>query len=203
MDSVVARKEESFMSMSAPKPDREYTYGDYLQWPDEERWEIIGGVPYDMSPAPSRKHQEISGELFFQLRSFFKDRSCRVFAAPFDVRLPQGDEQDEDITNVVQPDLSIICDLDKLDERGCKGTPAVVIEIISPSTAKKELNEKFNLYERSAIPEYWVVFPGLNVIVVYSLDDEGKYQKTGEYAANQVLTSPLFPGLEVKLEEVF
>ena len=119
------------------------------------------------------------------------------------MRLPQGDEKDEDITNVVQPDLSIICDLDKLDERGCKGTPAVVIEIISPSTAKKELNEKFNLYERSAIPEYWVVFPGLNVIVVYSLDDEGKYQKTGEYAANQVLTSPLFPGLEVKLEEVF
>jgi len=79
----------------------------------------------------------------------------------------------------------------------------VVIEIISPSTAKKELNEKFNLYERSAIPEYWVVFPGLNVIVLYGLDNEGKYQKIGEYAANQVLTSPLFPGLEVRLEEVF
>lgn len=190
------------MSLAPPKPDKKYSYADYLQWPDEERWEIINGVPYDISPAPSRKHQEISGELFFQIRSFFKDRSCRVFAAPFDVRLPQGDEKDEDITNVVQPDLSIICDLDKLDERGCKGTPTVVIEIISPSSAKKELNEKFNLYERSAIPEYWVVFPGLNVIVLYSLDNEGKYQKIGEYAANQVLTSPLFPGLEVRLEEV-
>lgn len=191
------------MSMSGPKPDRKFTYGDYRQWPDEERWEIIDGVPCDMSPAPSTEHQEISGELFFQLRSFFKGNSCRVFAAPFDVRLPQEDEREEDIINVVQPDISIICDPDKLDERGCKGAPTVVIEIISPSTAKKELNEKFNLYEKSGIPEYWVVFPGLNVIVVYSLDDEGKYQKTGEYSASEVLTSPLFPGLEIKLTEVF
>ncbi len=191
------------MSMSAPKPDRKYTYGDYLKWPDEERWEIIDGVPYDMSPAPSTKHQTISMRLSGLLWSFFRDKECQVFAAPFDVRLPQGDEKDEEVINVVQPDLSIICDQDKLDERGCKGAPTVVIEIISPSTAKKELNEKFNLYERSGIPEYWVVFPAFNVIVVYSLDDEGKYQKTGDYSMGQVLTSDLFPGLAIKLEEIF
>lgn len=193
------------MSISAPKPDRKYTYSDYLQWPDDERWEIIDGIPYDMSPAPSTGHQAISMELGRQLANYLLDKGngCRVFAAPFDVRLPQEEVRDEDIENVVQPDLSIICDLSNLDERGCKGAPTVVIEIISPSTAKKELNEKFNLYERSGIPEYWVVFPGLNVVVIYSLDDEGKYQKTGEYSAKQVLTSPLFPGLEIKLEEVF
>ncbi len=191
------------MSMSSPQPDKKYTYGDYLKWPDEERWEIIDGVPYDMSPAPSAKHQTISMRLSGILWSFFRDKKCQVFAAPFDVRLPRKDEKDEDIQNVVQPDLSIICDQNKLDERGCQGTPTVVIEIISPSTAKKELNEKFNLYERSGIPAYWVVFPEFDVIVVYSLDEEGKYQKTGYYAANEVLTSELFPGLEIKLEEVF
>jgi len=189
--------------MSAPKPNRKYTYGDYLKWPDEERWEIIDGVPYDMSPAPSTRHQAISMRLSGILWSFFRDNKCQVFAAPFDVRLPQGDEKDEDIINVVQPDLSIICDPGKLDERGCKGAPAVVVEIISPSTAKKELNEKFNLYERSGVHEYWVVFPGFNVIVVYTLDDQGKYQKTGEYSMGQVLTSERFPGLEINLQEVF
>jgi len=191
------------MSMSVPRPDRKFTYGDYLKWPDEERWEIIDGVPYDMSPAPSTRHQAISMSLAGQLWSFFRNNGCRVFAAPFDVRLPQEEEREEDIENVVQPALSIICDLSKLDERGCKGAPTVVIEIISPSTAKKELNEKFNLYERSGIPEYWVVFPEFDVIVVYSLVDAGKYQKTGEYSAKQVLVSPLFPGMEIKLEEVF
>lgn len=191
------------MSMSVPKPNKKYTYGDYLKWPDEERWEIIDGVPYDMSPAPSTKHQSVSMELGRQLANYLLGKECQVFAAPFDVRLPQGDEKDEDIENVVQPDLSVVCDLSKLDERGCKGAPNLVVEIISPSTAKKELNEKFNLYERSGAPEYWVVFPKFNVIVVYSLDDEGKYQKTGDFAADQILTSELFPGLEIKLEDVF
>ena len=191
------------MSMASPKPDKKYSYADYLQWPDEERWEIIDGVPYDMSPAPSTKHQAISMGLAGQLWSFFRDKECSVFAAPFDVRLPLNDEKDEEIYNIVQPDLSIICDPSKLDEQGCKGAPDLVIEIISPFTAKKELNEKFNLYERSGIPEYWVVFPKFNVVVVYSLDDEERYQKSGEFTSDQLLSTKLFPGLEIKLEDVF
>lgn len=191
------------MSLTSPKPNKKYTYGDYLKWPDEERWEIIGGVPYDMSPAPSTKHQSISMELSRQLANYLLNKECQVFAAPFDVRLPHGDEKDEDIENIVQPDLCVVCDPTKLDERGCMGAPNLVVEIISPSTAKKELNEKFNLYERSGVLEYWVVFPKFNVIVVYSLDEEGKYQKTGDFAAGQILSSDLFPGLEIKLEDVF
>ena len=191
------------MSMASPKPDKKYSYADYLQWPDEERWEIIDGVPYDMSPAPSTKHQAISMGIAGQLWSFFRDKECQVFAAPFDVRLPLNAEKDEEIYNIVQPDLSVICDPSKLDEQGCKDAPDLVIEIISPFTAKKELNEKFNLYERSGIPEYWVVFPKFNVVVVYSLDDEGRYQKSGEFTSDQVLSTKLFPGLEIKLEDVF
>lgn len=78
--------------MSAPKPDGKYTYGNYLQWRDEERWEIIGGVPYDLSPAPSTEHQRILGALFVPLSLYYKGKKCRVFPAPFDVRLPRGDE---------------------------------------------------------------------------------------------------------------
>ncbi len=191
------------MSMASPKPDKKYSYADYLQWPDEERWEIIDGVPYDMSPAPSTKHQAISMELGRQIANYLRDKECRVFAAPFDVRLPLNAEKDEEIYNIVQPDLSVICDPSKLDEQGCKDAPDLVIEIISPFTAKKELNEKFNLYERSGIPEYWVVFPKFNVVVVYSLDDEGRYQKSGDFTSDQVLSTKLFPGLEIKLEDVF
>ena len=191
------------MSMASPKPDKKYSYADYLQWPDEERREIINGVPYDMSPAPSTKHQAISMELGRQIANYLRDKECQVFAAPFDVRLPLNAEKDEEIYNIVQPDLSVICDPSKLDEQGCKDAPDLVIEIISPFTAKKELNEKFNLYERSGIPEYWVVFPKFNVVVVYSLDDEGRYQKSGEFTSDQVLSTKLFPGLEIKLEDVF
>jgi len=191
------------MSIASPKPDKKYSYADYLQWPDEERWEIIDGVPYDMSPAPSTKHQAISMELGRQIANYLRDKECQVFAAPFDVRLPLNAEKDEEIYNIVQPDLSVICDPSKLDEQGCKDAPDLVIEIISPFTAKKELNEKFNLYERSGIPEYWVVFPKFNVVVVYSLDDEGRYQKSGDFTSDQVLSTKLFPGLEIKLEDVF
>ncbi|WP_082736174.1 Uma2 family endonuclease [Syntrophomonas wolfei] len=191
------------MSMASPKPDKKYSYADYLQWPDEQRWEIIDGVPYDMSPAPSTKHQSISMELGRQIANYLRDKECQVFAAPFDVRLPLNEKKDEEIYNIVQPDLSVICDPSKLDEQGCKGAPDLVIEIISPFTAKKELNEKFNLYERSGIPEYWVVFPKFNVVVVYSLDDEERYQKSGEFTSDQLLSTKLFPGLEIKLEDVF
>lgn len=190
------------MSMSVPNPNNKYTYSDYLLWSEEERWEIIDGVPYLLA-APGKEHQTVSMELGWQLHSFFRDKDCQVFAAPFDVRLPRGEEKNEDIDTVVQPDLSIICDPSKLDERGCMGAPHLVIEIISPSSAKKELSEKFNLYERSRVREYWVVFPKFNTILVYSLDSQNKYQNTGEFSPGQIMGSDLFPGLGIDLAKVF
>jgi len=191
------------MSMSSPQPDRKYTYGDYLHWPDEERWEIIDGVPYDMSPAPSTDHQIISIQLLGQLIAFATNKSCRVFHAPFDVRLPRGNESDDEINTVVQPDICVICDPAKLDARGCKGAPDLVVEIISPATAKKDLAEKFSLYEKSGVKEYWVVFPKDQVLNVYHLNETRVYDKTGAYSAADNLPCELFPGLEINLARVF
>jgi Uma2 family endonuclease len=119
-----------------PQIDRnrkDYTYGDYLAWPEGERWEIIEGVP-QMMAAPSRVHQEILTELLTQFSTYLRGKPCRVYPAPFGVRLPVGNEKDLDIPTVVEPDISIVCDQSKLDDQGCKGAPDLVVEIISPSS---------------------------------------------------------------------
>ena len=130
------------MALPAPKYEDTYTYADYLTWPEGERWELIEGVPYNMSPAPFRKHQGVVMELSRQIANFLNDKSCEVYSVPFDVRLLPDISQedatrvdDDDLTTVVQPDISIICDSEKLDERGCLGAPDVIIEVLSPSTA--------------------------------------------------------------------
>ncbi|NMA64568.1 MAG: Uma2 family endonuclease [Syntrophomonadaceae bacterium] len=189
--------------MSIPRPEKKYTYGDYLKWSDEERWELINGVPYAMGPAPLTEYQQILGELFVSLALYFREKNCRVFPAPFDVRLPQSDEKDEEISTVVQPDIVVVCDPDKLDERGCNGAPDMVVEIISSSTAKKDLNEKFNLYERSGIQQYWVVFPKYKVVDIYNLDESGRYKKTESCSVGERITSQLFPGLEIDVDVIF
>jgi len=191
------------MAISSSKPDIKYSYGDYLKWPDEERWELIEGVPYCMAPAPSVEHQIISGEIFRQLANYLFDKDCKVFNAPFDVILPENDEKDEDIQTVVQPDILVICDKSKLDKRGYRGAPALVVEILSQSTTKKDLNEKYNLYERSGVKEYWVVFPLDQVLDVYLLDENGKYQKAGTYANDARVKPSIFEDLEIDLSLVF
>ena len=130
-----------------------FTYGDYEKWPEDRRRELIDGVPYDMTPAPSRKHQEILGEIYLQFANCLKNKSCKVYLAPFDVRLPQGAESEEMIRTVVQPDLTIVCDHSKLDDKGCLGAPDLAIEILSPHTAAKDLKIKLDLYERVAVKE--------------------------------------------------
>ncbi|MBN2439737.1 MAG: Uma2 family endonuclease, partial [Spirochaetales bacterium] len=126
--------------MAIPKETETYTYDDYIHWPHDERWEIISGIPYNMSLAPLRIHQHIVFELSGQIRTFLKDKPCLAYPSPFDVRIPN----DQGIyDNVVQPDLSIICDRNKLDDQGCVGAPDLVIEILSPATASKDLKVKF------------------------------------------------------------
>ncbi len=196
-------KEAVIVNTPLEKRKERYTYADYLNWPSEERWEIINGVPSLMSPAPLTEHQRILGELFVPLALYFKDKKCRVFPAPFDVRLPREEETDEEISTVVQPDIVVVCDQNKLDERGCKGAPELVIEILSSSTAKKDLNEKFNLYEQSKIQQYWVVFPKFQVIDIYSLNDSGQYEKTNSFSTGEKISNELFPGLEIDLDAIF
>ncbi len=157
--------------------DDRFSYKDYFQWDDEKRREIIDGIVYDMS-APFRIHQEISGELFVRLYDFFKNRNCKVYAAPFDVRLSEIKAvDDEDIFTVVQPDISVICDPSKLDERGCNGSPDLVVEILSPSSAGMDMKIKRNIYEKYGVKEYWLVHPYDKIVMLTLLRKMGSMQK--------------------------
>jgi Uma2 family endonuclease len=180
-----------------------YTYADYLLWQFEERLELIKGKIFKMSPAPNRNHQVILGNLHLPIGSFFKNHYCQVFLAPFDVRLPKKDQSTSDgkIYTVVQPDLCVVCDESKLDERGCIGAPDLVIEILSPGNSKKEMLNKFDLYEECGVREYWMVEPAENAVFVYVLNEEGKY--IGLQPAVSKLTSTIFPDLTIDLEEIF
>lgn len=137
------------MELSDLDPDKRYTYADYLLWELKERVELIRGKLFKMSPAPSRKHQEVVHALVLSFGLYFKGKSCNVYEAPFDVRLPKSTGGVEATYTVVQPDICVVCDRSKLDKRGCVGAPDLVIEILSPGNTKKEMREKFEVYQES------------------------------------------------------
>ena len=178
-----------------------YTYADYLNWPDDERWELIDGHPYAMSPAPTRKHQEILGELFRKLGDFFDERPCRVYVAPFDVRLSEDYSDDHLIDNVVQPDISVFCKKESLDKKGAIGAPTIAVEILSPSTAQKDIKTKLLLYQKFGVEEYWIVDPETETVEILILDETGKYNP-GEVFREQ-LTSTRFTELSIDLKALF
>jgi Uma2 family endonuclease len=185
-------------------PQKQYTYADYLTWLDDKRRELINGIVRMMS-APLEKHQRTSMNLSLELGVIIKKNNgkCRIYHAPFDVRLPKnGEREDNLIYTVVQPDICIVCDLDKIDEQGCLGAPDFIAEIQSPSTAKYDLNEKFNLYESVGVREYWVVFPLDKAIQVFLLQPDGKYDKGTLYATGKVPIH-IFNGIEIDLNEIF
>jgi len=191
------------MNVLAHKQGERFTYGNYVTWPEEERWELIEGVPYNMTPAPSRRHQEVKAALFDQLYDFLKGKPCKAFDAPFDVRLPEGDEDDEDIDTVVQPDIVVVCDKAKLDEKGCRGAPDFIVEIISPSTSAKDQIKKVALYERHGVREYWIAHPTENLLTVRLLGADGKYGAPVMMEGKGRLAVATLPGLEVDLDAVF
>lgn len=180
-----------------------YSYADYLTWPDEERWELIGGYPYNMSPAPNRKHQGILGELFRKFADFFEDRPCKVYVAPFDVRLAEDYSDDHLIENVVQPDITVFCKKDRLDKKGAVGAPDLAVEILSPSTSTKDVKTKLLLYQKFKVQEYWIVDPEKETVEVIVLDKEGRYNPGIVTERSQIVTSDLFKGLKIDLEILF
>jgi Uma2 family endonuclease len=182
--------------------EEHFTYGDYRTWPDNERWELIDGVAYDMSPAPSRLHQDAFGGIFFQIRAFLTGAECQVYGAPFDVRLPHSKQQDDDIDTVVQPDIVVVCDRKKLDDKGCKGAPDLVVEILSPSTSSKDLHEKFLLYERVGVKEYWIVHPLDRTVMVFRHEGEN-FGRPAMFAGEDRIEVPLLGELVVDLNLVF
>ena len=180
-----------------------YTYQDILTWPEGERWELIDGVPYDMTPAPTRRHQRILGRFHLQFGPFLEHTPCDVYLPPFDVRLPKPGENAMTATTVVQPDLTVVCDREKLDDRGCAGSPSLVMEILSPSTARKDLRAKLNAYAQAGIPEYWVVYPTEKMVSVYLLDAHGRYDAPISYTSEEPVPVGVLPGLVIDLARVF
>ena len=177
-----------------------YSYADYLLWQFQDRVELIKGFILKMSPAPSMVHQRISNNLTGCFYENMKRKPCNVFQAPFDVRLPIASAKKD--STVVQPDLCIICDASRLDSRGCKGTPDLMIEIISSSNSKHDVHTKFNLYQEAGVKEYWIIEPNDKIILVYTLVNSEfiglKPQVEGEN-----IKSPLFPELNIAIEDIF
>ena len=186
------------------KSDRHYTYADYLTWPADERWEIIDGVAYAMTPAPRRIHQAILGEFVTQVTAALRNQTCRAYGAPFDVRLPEGQEADAKVATVVQPDLVVVCDPAKLDDAGCRGAPDWVVEILSSATASHDQIEKLALYARHGVKEYWTAHPTDRVVTVWLLDESASRFKAPEIleGKGRVPVTTL-PGLEIDLDLAF
>jgi len=184
--------------------NKRYSYADYLRWQFAEMVELIKGRLFMYSPAPASYHQNIVGNLHGIFYAIFKHQSCKLFMAPFDVRLTTTNEQtNEAITTVVQPDLCVICDRNKIDERGCLGAPDWIVEVASPSTAKKDLNDKYNVYQETGVREYWVVNPEGKYINQYVPDANGIYQLQQTVFEKDNISPAIFPELLIDVKDVF
>lgn len=189
------------MALPAGKP--RYTFADILAWDEDGRVEIIDGEVIMMAPAPARVHQEISFELCRQLGNYLKGKRCRAYPAPFDVRLFEEDgDRPEDVNTVVEPDITVVCDTSKLDERGCKGAPDMVVEILSPSTQRHDRFIKFRLYQRAGVREYWIVDPDSKTVQSFILED-GHYAVKEFGTAGDKMTVNVLEDCVIDLSEVF
>jgi len=188
-------------SLDQLDPNGTYTYADYLLWQFTERVELLRGKIRQMA-APSVKHQRISIRFSRLLANALWQTSCQVFAAPFDVRLTRM-RDDKEVKTVVQPDLCVICDPSKLDERGCNGAPDLIVEILSPGNSRTEMKDKFELYQEAGVLEYWVVSPIEKTIQVWTLDEQGIYFSRQPKVEGDTVTTPIVPNLAVDVTEVF
>ncbi|MEX0882658.1 MAG: Uma2 family endonuclease [Cyclobacteriaceae bacterium] len=180
-----------------------YSYSDYLSWQLDEMVELIRGKVFrQAAAAPRRVHQELSMILSNIFYEFLKGNTCKVYVAPFDVRLPVSSRRPEDIDTVVQPDLCVVCDPEKLDELGCVGAPDLIVEILSPGNNKKEVQLKYEVYEASGVKEYWVVHPDERTLLIYSLE-AGKYLPSRLFTLGDRVRSQTLPGFELDLDDVF
>lgn len=184
-------------------PNGSYTYADYLKWPFEYGVELIDGKLFVKSSSPGTLHQEVLGAILFAFGNYLRDKSIEVLCAPLDVRLPHQSKKNEDITTVVQPDILVVCDRSKFDERGCLGAPDIVIEVFSPGDNRTEAHNKFRLYQRVGIKEYWIVLPSVMALQRYFLEEEGRYIGYRPMTVGDVVTTPILPGFALDLEKVF
>lgn len=190
------------MELASLDRNKSYSYADYLNWDFKERVELISGKVYEMMSAPSSRHQLLCVKMIVSLSNHLKGTGCQVYTAPFDVRLPRKSKDAKDIITVVQPDICVICDKTKIDEKGCLGAPDVVVEILSPSNNVLEINNKFNLYEESGVKEYWIVSPQDNTFLVNILVD-GHYITSRPMTTGNIFTSKVLTRFSLDLKELF
>ena len=186
--------------------NKRYTYADYLTWMDDKARELINGFIKTMSPAPRSIHAEVNSNIMWELKSVVKRNKgkCKVYHAPFDVRFPRnGETANDKIDTVVQPDVCVICDLSKIDKLGCCGAPDMIVEILSLSTAKKDMTEKFTLYEESGVKEYWIAHPEEKTIIVFILQENGKYDTGTVYGSEGQIPVHIFDNYPIKLNDIF
>ena len=180
-----------------------YSYADYLTWPVDLVAELIQGKMFKKAAAaPKRIHQKVASKLNFKLYQFLEGKMCQVYPAPFDVRFPIDSKEDHEIFDVVQPDLCVVCDPSKLDERGCIGAPELIIEILSPGSTKLELKHKFELYESRGVREYWIIHPEHQNLLIYTWV-EGTYIPSRFFTAGDIIGSQAVKGFKLDLEEFF
>ena len=186
--------------------NKRYSYADYLTWMDDVRRELFDGFIKLMTPAPSRQHQKISAKLMKIWGVYLENRQCEVYHAPSDVRFPKDktNKEDKQVFTVLQPDVYVICDLTKMDDRGCIGAPDLVIEIISPKNPQRDTKDKFEIYQQHGVREYWIVGPNDETVTVFVLDENGKFQFKGMYSGDDKIPVNIFNGdLKIDLKEVF
>jgi Uma2 family endonuclease len=178
--------------------NRRYTYADYLEWEGPERYELINGEVFQMA-SPSVTHQGILMGLSSKFDNWLQGKPCKVFAAPLDVRLfPKKDKSDK---TVVQPDVLVVCDKDKLSKNSVDGAPDLVVEIVSPSNTHSELFLKFQYYLEAGVREYWVIDPETRQVQVH-IYENGHYIST-IYKDNAHIPVTVLPGLDIALEDLW
>ena len=188
--------------MTSFPQEQRYTFADLLQWDDNVRYELYYGVPVALA-SPSDTHQDISGEIHYQLKAYLRGKKCKVYYAPLDVRLFEEEgERPEDVDLVLQPDLLIVCDENKVDRRGVHGAPDLVIEILSPASARYDKLIKFNLYQRAGVREYWLVDPVSRSVSVYTLKD-GIYHDPSVYNSDSLVPVGILDACQIDLRTVF
>ncbi len=190
------------MSTPASKIQKQYSYRDYKRLPTDKKYEILSGVLYALAPSPSTQHQRILGNLFFSIKTHLKENRCEVFCAPYDVLLPDADEDAESTKTVVQPDIMVICGKSKLTEKHCIGAPDFIIEIVSPSAPSMDYVKKLQLYEKHKVKEYWIVNYLRQDIMVYQLQEDGEYSAPETYSDREI-TSGTFQNIKMYMQDIF
>lgn len=203
MYTIFDEEQRDYVQVEEPDHSLTYTYADYMAWKFKERLELFRGKIFKMG-APNMNHQVVGGNLYVQFFNYLKGKSCRVFIAAFDVRLPvKNRKKDDEITTVVQPDVCIFCDPSKLDDRGACGAPDLAIETLSPSNRKDELRMKYEVYEEAGVKEYWIADPARKAVLVYLLQPDGKFSIPEIFSGKDQLAAQCVPGLKFNINEIF